>query len=172
MVSPDVLYVMKNLGLSEEEAVSRLARADLATIVGAAAQRKLQERFAGVWCDLGADLIMVGAVGPHADLSALERDTRLTGHVCQVSMEYSEVELLSVASELTKLTRDSSTYSLVGVELPINRVVVYRTGASDPSDSSVPLLEKYLREHRAVVEVRDMAQRRAIGKLPSGRGLI
>lgn len=171
MERPDIAYVMDTFRLTEREAVRRIALCDLAPIVSNEARLQLQERYAGSWCDLAADLIFVGFVGDAMDTSLLEQDARLVGHLNQVQMSYSLEELGTVATHLAELIEGSQNYSLVGVEIPLNRVTLFRASQPIAEDITTLGVDRFIESKSGLIVTHEVANLPTAKKLPRYRGL-
>lgn len=161
-LQPEIRFVMDRFGVSAEEAVLRLRRQDAAALVEAAARRQLGVDFAGVWTDIGRDVILVASVSGPVDLSALDENSMLRGHVEQRKVVNSLAVLEGVQSDLVERTAGSMLVRVDGVDLPSNRVVVDTVADAHATGADRVLLD-YIDECTDTVSVR-VVDRLVVGR--------
>jgi hypothetical protein len=130
-VPPEVAFVMRKTGVGREEATERLRRQDLATMVEPIALRQLGENFAGVWSDILTDEIVVATSGAATDLSALETDPRLGGHLRQRHVSNSLARLTACEARLQPLSSVDGAISVDGLDIVTNRVLIRQRVTDD-----------------------------------------
>lgn len=121
---PDVQYVVRKLGVSADEARTRLLRQDLAGAIDAAVERQLGDEYGGIRCDIAADTITVATTGRPVDFSSFSSDERLVGHLKQVRVEHSLARLYRIQSELASLAGPASAIQPAGIDVRANKVLV------------------------------------------------
>ncbi len=115
---------MRHAGVDAATAAARLALQDRVPEVSAVVTAQLGEEFAGIWWDISTGTITIATTGRPVDFGQFDKDAQLAGHLTQVTVRHSLVELKALSAKLGALAEHVEGVVVAGVSLHANSVLV------------------------------------------------